>query len=309
MRPFLIDTDAGSDDAVALIMALRSPEISVEAITVVAGNVPLEQGVQNVLYVCELCEAEVPVFAGRDRPLKRPLRTAQFVHGEDGLGDIGLPLRGRTPNDGDGVEAMLECVERFAGEITVVTLGPLTNLALALDREPMLAQKIHSCVVMGGTGLRPGNVTPTAEFNIWVDPEAAQRVLQAELALMLVGWDISIAHAVFDREQAARLRSIGGPFAEFSIDIQEVLEKFSIKAMGIEGFDLPDAIAMAIAIDRSLILRSERLNVMVETESELCLGQTVIDVHHVTGRASNAEIVLEASRSAFLRQLKAALSP
>jgi len=175
MRNFIIDTDTASDDAVALVMAMRQPDIDVKAITVVAGNVPLEMGLQNALYTVELCGADTPVYAGCAKPLLRELETAQDVHGRDGLGDIGLPLQGRAPARGHAVDVLRDVINANAGDITLVTLGPLTNVALALLREPELAQRVSHCWIMGGIGAGHGNVTPTAEFNIWVDPEAASR--------------------------------------------------------------------------------------------------------------------------------------
>ncbi len=166
MRHFLIDTDMASDDAVALVMALKHPGVHVEAITVVAGNVPLEIGVQNALYTVERCGAKVPVYAGIEKPMLRPLQTAQFCHGQDGLGDIGLLLTGRIPAERHAVDALLDTAARFRGKLALVTLGPLTNVAAALLRHPALAQEIERCVIMGGIGFGYGNITPAPEYNI-----------------------------------------------------------------------------------------------------------------------------------------------
>jgi purine nucleosidase len=309
MRPFLIDTDAGSDDAVALVMALRHRAIETKAITVVAGNVPLESAVQNALFVCELCEREVPVHAGADGPLERRLETAQHIHGSDGFGDIGLDLKGRRPAAENAVRAIVRTAAAHEGELEIVTLGPLTNLALALREDPGLSGRVRRCVVMGGTGRGPGNITPVAEFNIWVDPEAAQIVFDSDLEIELVGWDISIAHALFDPAQARLLRDIGGTFAEFCIDIQNTLDTFQTTKMGIRGFDLPDAIAMAIALDPEVATDRRRYHVEIETTSELCRGQTVIDRFGVRGLEPNAEIIGAADRPRFLELLEAALRP
>jgi purine nucleosidase len=172
----LIDTDTASDDAVALLMALRHPGTEVEAITVVAGNVPLEQAVQNALYTREIAESEAPVYAGRPAPRQGLLRTAQFVHGQDGMGDIGLDLTGRSADEGDAVEVLIDRIRAWPGELVLVTLGPLTNVAEAFERAPDLASKLARLVMMGGTSDAVGNMSPVAEFNIWVDPEAARIV-------------------------------------------------------------------------------------------------------------------------------------
>ena len=307
MRHFLIDTDTGSDDAVALVMALTNPEIRVEAITVVAGNVPLEQGVQNALYTVELTGATVPVHQGMSAPLLRPHESAQHVHGSDGMGDIGLDVYGRSPAPEHATDVLLEMINRYAGEITLVTLGPLTNVALALLRDPSLARKVSTCVVMGGTGRGHGNVTPVAEYNIWVDPEAAQIVFESGMPITMVGWDVSYTYATLNEAEASRLRGVGTPLATFCVDIQAALIKFATETSGLEGFDLPDPIAMAVAIDPSIVTESKRLFVAIETGGTWCRGQTVVDLLGVTGRNPNVDVVVGASRDRFLELLHEAV--
>ena len=308
MRPFLIDTDTGSDDAVALVMALTNPQIRVEAITVVAGNVPLEQGVQNALYTVELTGADVPVYQGMGAPLLRPHEGAQHVHGSDGMGDIGLDVYGRNPAPEHATDVLQETINRYSGEITLVTLGPLTNIALALLRDPSLAGKVSNCVVMGGTGRGHGNVTPVAEYNIWVDPEAAQIVFESGMPLTMVGWDVSYTYATLNEADADRLRAVGTPLANFCVDIQAALIKFATETSGLDGFDLPDPIAMAVAIDPSIVTESRRLFVGIETGGVWCRGQTVVDLLGVTGRTPNVDVVVEASRERFLEMLHSAVA-
>ena len=302
MRRFLIDTDTASDDAVALVIALNNPEIRIEAITVVAGNVPLEQGVQNALYTVERCGKQVPVYAGLAKPLLRPLETAQFVHGQDGMGEIGLPLTGRTPADEHAVNIIIDTIRRFAGEITLVTLGPLTNVAVALTRDPSLASMVNECVVMGGIGLGYGNVVPAAEYNIWVDPDAAKIVFESGLPITMVGWDISQRYATFDDAQAEELKSLS-PLGAFCVDIQEGLRRFGMEKLDLGGFDLPAPIAMAVAIDPTAATVTKHLHVAIETKSELTRGATVVDHLRITGQEPNARVVLAASRERFLHVL------
>lgn len=304
-RRFLVDTDTASDDAVALIMALRDPSITVEAITVVAGNVPLDQGVQNALYTAELCEAVVPIHGGRAAPLMRPLETAQTVHGQDGMGDIGLPLAGRTPAGNDAVSVMVDTVMGSPGEITLVTLGPLTNLAVAVLSAPDLAAAVEHCFVMGGVGAGVGNTTPLAEYNLWADPEAARVVFRSGMPMTMIGWDISVASATFGPDDAAQLRRIG-PLAEFSVDIQAVLDVFARETSGIGGFDLPDPIAMAVALEPS-IARAERYHVDVLIGDGPERGRDVIDWHGTTGEEPNVDVVRHVPRDDFLRKLEAAI--
>lgn len=307
-RRLLIDTDTASDDAVALLMALRRDDVEVLGVTVVAGNVPLDQAVQNALYVRELAaRTDVPVIAGRDGPLDRSLRTAQYVHGQDGMGDIGLPLAGREPDPGDGTDFLVGTVMAHPpGQITLVTLGPLTNVAVALRAEPAMTARLARIVVMGGTADAVGNVSAVAEFNVWVDPEAAAIVFRSGAPITMVGWDISRRFAAFGPDDAAAIRSLG-ELGAFAVDIQATVDGFARGATGLAGFDLPDPIAMAIALDPAVAAVVRRLNVEVEVSGELTVGQTVVDHLGLTGRAPNVEVVLEASRERFLAVLEAAL--
>jgi purine nucleosidase len=306
-RPFFIDTDTASDDAVALVMALRHPDVDVVGIGVVAGNVPLDQAVQNALYVAELCGADVPIHAGADRPLVVPLETAQFVHGVDGMGDIGLPLTGRSPTPGHAVDALLAASHRYSGELTLVTLGPLTNIAIAVRRDPALAARVGRCVVMGGVADHIGNLSPVAEYNMWADPHAVAVVLEAGLPLELVGWDISRQYAVLDPDDAAALRAIGTPLAEMCVDVQQVLTQFALAETKLAGFDLPDPIAMAYAIDPTVAIAARRVHCAVETESPLTRGMVVMDLLGLTDQEPNALVVTEANRSRFQGMLRDAV--
>jgi purine nucleosidase len=307
-RRFLIDTDTASDDAVALVMALRYPDVHVEAITIVAGNVPVDQGVQNALYTVELCQRSVPVHRGMPAPLTRPLETAQFVHGNDGMGDIGLPLDGRSPASTDAIGVLRDTIHRFSGAVTLVALGPLTNIAVALRQDPSIAHAVSECIIMGGTGRGHGNVTPAAEYNFWADPEAAKIVFESGMSIKMVGWDISRTHAVFNPEDTAALRAMDTPLACFCVDIQKALEQFALTTTRLQGFDLPDPIAMAIALDPTVATRTRRCFVAIEAVSPLCRGQSVVDLLHLMGREPNAEVILEASRERFLRMLYDAVS-
>ncbi len=307
--PFFIDTDTASDDAVALVMALRHVDVDVVGIGVVAGNVPLDIGVQNALYVAELCgHADVPVWAGADRPLVVELETGQHVHGQDGMGDIGLPLDGRVPAPGHAVDALLAASHRHAGALTLVTLGPLTNVAIAVRRDPGLAARIGRCVVMGAVADHIGNQNAVAEFNMWVDPHAVAVVLESGLPLELVGWDVSRRHAVLDPDDAAALRAIGSPLAEMSVDIQGALTEFCLHTTKLRGFDLPDPIAMAYAIDPGVATGTRRLHCAVECASPLTRGMVVMDLLGVGGQPPNALVVTAADRDRFMSMLHDAVA-
>mgnify|MGYP000046782479 FL=1 len=306
-RTFWIDTDTASDDAVALIMAFMNPDIEVVGLSIVAGNVPLDMGVQNALYTAELCAATAPIYVGAAKPLSRELGTAQFVHGEDGMGDIGLPLSGRTPTSGNAVDKLIEAIHLHADHIELVTLGPLTNIALALQQDPSIARSVKRCVVMGAVADHIGNVTQVAEFNMWVDPEAVDIVLRSGMHLEFVGWDISRTEAVVTPQESAMIRSLGTERANFSVDIQRVLEKFCAEETHLNGFDLPDPIAMAYAIDTSIATEVHHWYLASETNSELTRGMVVMDTLGVMHQEPNAFVVTRASHEKFMSMLVDAL--
>ncbi len=292
-RRVLIDTDTASDDAVALIMALRSREVQIEAITVVAGNVPVEQGSRNALYTVELCAAKVPVFAGADRPLARQLETADRFHGRDGLGDHGFAPPRRSIEAEHAVDAIIRVVKEVPG-IEIVTLGPLTNLALALTREPGLVANVARCVVMGGAPCCEGNVTPAAEFNIWVDPEAARIVFRSGLPIELIGWQLCRGSAVVNTKEIEELTNLATSFADFAIRCNSAASKAYHRQTGENGIPLPDPVAMGVLLDPSLCLDSTQHYVEIETYSTLTRGMTVVDRLNVAGDPRNREVWSEA---------------
>lgn len=308
MRPFFIDTDTASDDAVALVIALRHPDIDVVGIGVVAGNVPLDYAIQNALYTRELCgRDDVPVYAGAVAPLRLPLTTAQNVHGHDGMGDIGLPLHGRVPHPTFAVDALIEASHAHAGELEVVTLGPLTNLALAVHADPGLAGRLRRVVSMGAVADHVGNTNPVAEYNMWADPHAVGVVLAAGLPIEFVGWDISRHYAVVEPALAAELRTVSA-LGEFCVSINAVVAEFCANDTKLAGFDLPDPIAMAYAIDPGVATETRRLHLAVETESELTRGMVVMDLLGLTGHEPNALVVTAADRDRFLTMLRDAVT-
>ena len=305
-RRFVIDTDTASDDAVALVLALTEPSITVEAITVVAGNVPLDRAVQNALYTRELCGSEVPVYEGAAGPVNgQELFTAQNVHGQDGMGDVGLPLTGREPDHGDPVDVLVDLAHRYPGELTLVTLGPLTNVALALRKDPSIAGLYQRVVVMGGTGDHSGNITPAAEFNIYVDPEAAAEVFASGMPLEMVGWDVSRDYAVLPPAEMDALRATGR-LGGFCMDIQATLLQFCRDVTDIDGVDLPDPVTMAYAIDPSIATATRRAFVTVETEGTHTRGMTVVDALGLLGKEPNALVVDAADHERFVAMLHAA---
>ena len=288
-RTLLIDTDGGSDDVVALIMALRTPGVRVGAITTVAGNVPVEQATQNVLYTVELCAAQTPVYVGAARPLVQELETAQWFHGRDGLGDHGYAPKAQQAETTHAVDAIIGTVLANPG-IEIVTLGPLTNLALAIRKEPKIVEAIGRLVVMGGAPCCEGNVTPAAEFNIWVDPEAAKIVFRAGLPIEMVGWHLCRGSAALNAQDIEKILTLGTPLAEFVVRCNSVAAEAYRVQTGEIGISLPDPITMAIALQPELCATSSMHYVDIETASALTRGMTVVDRLNVAGDGRNRDL-------------------
>ena len=287
-RVFLIDTDTASDDAVAIIMALRAPDVRVAAITTVSGNVGVAQSTQNALYTVELCGADVPVYAGSAKPLLREHENATWFHGRDGLGDHGYTPKRRTAENKHAVDAIIETIEANPG-LVLVTLGPLTNVALAVGRKPSIAAKVSRCVIMGGNPCCEGNVTPAAEFNIWVDPEAARMVLLSGLPIELVGWHLCRFDAVLHDDDINRTLALNNPVAQFAIECNSHARKAYKIQTGEDGICLPDPVTMCVALDPSVGQWSGHY-VDVETRSELTRGMTIVDKLNVADDDRNKAV-------------------
>jgi purine nucleosidase len=288
IRKILIDTDTASDDAVALIMALRSPKVRVLAITVVAGNVSVVQGTRNALFTAELCGSTVPVFTGAAAPLTRPLEDASWFHGQDGLGDHGYQPATRVAESGFAVDAMVRMIEANPG-VELITLGPLTNLALALRRSPSLAANVSRCVVMGGAPCCEGNVTPAAEYNFWVDPEAARVVLRSQLPIELVGWQLSRGAAVVNGPEIQNILALGTKSADFAIRSNDTAARAYRTQTGEHGIALPDPTAMAILLDPALSLVSSNHYMDVQVDNGITRGMSVVDRLNVAHDARNRD--------------------
>ena len=298
-RTFLIDTDTASDDAVAIIMALRAPDVRVAAITTVAGNVDVQQSTRNALYTVELCGADVPVYAGAEKPLLRRYENATWFHGRDGLGDHGYRPARRVAEKLHAVDAIIATIEANPG-LVMVTLGPLTNVALALARKPEIASQVSRCVVMGGAPCCEGNVTPAAEFNIWVDPEAARMVMLSDLPIELVGWHLCRGDAVLHDDDISRVLGLKTGAANFAIECNSHARKAYKIQTGEDGICLPDPVAMCLALDPSVGNWSEHY-VDVETQSELTRGMTVVDRLNVADDERNRAVWVDVLRRSRAR--------
>jgi purine nucleosidase len=245
--------------------------------------VALSQGSRNARYTAELCGSSVPVHEGAARPLLREAHTAQFFHGQDGLGDQGYPPPKSPPAPGHAVAVIIEMIRKNPG-LTLVTLGPLTNVALALLEAPDIATMVGRCVVMGGAACTAGNVTPAAEYNIWCDPEAARICFRSGMPIEMVGWELCRGRAVLDQADIVHVRSLGTPLAHFAIDCNANALAANLQFFSENGIGLPDPVAMAVALEPGIATRKSKHAVDVECEGTLTRGMTVVDSLDVVRR-------------------------
>lgn len=297
--PILIDTDPGQDDAVAILLALASPELELLGITTVAGNVPLALTTRNARTVLELAgRRDIPVCAGCDRPLARTLRTAEHVHGKTGLDGIALPEPTLPPDARHAVDFIVQTLmERAPRTVTLCPLGPLTNIASALRREPALAARIRAIVLMGGGFSEGGNITPAAEFNIHVDPEAAEIVFRSGVPITVLPLDCT-HQALTSRARIAAIRASGTRVTEAVAAWLEFFERFDVAKYGSAGGPLHDPCVIAWLVAPALF-SGRFVNVEIETGSALTLGMTVVDWWGVAGRAPNALVLRHIDADGF----------
>jgi len=293
MRNFWIDTDTASDDAVAILMALRTADVNVVGISVVAGNVPVEKGAKNARYTVELCGKETPVYLGAARPLMREPVWAYFFHGDDGMGNMNYPEPTLPVAQGNAITAFIEAVRAHPGDITLITLGPLTNIALAVRIAPDIVEKITMCYTMGGAAATLGNVTPAAEFNIYVDPEAARVVFNSGIPLLMVGWEHCRGQANLSEKEMAQVRAFHTPYADFALDCNAHAIRTNKDWLNEPGLALPDPVTMAVALDPSICTKQSIHHVDVETVSTITNGMTVVDQLFVTDKEKNINVCWE----------------
>lgn len=297
-RLLIIDCDPGQDDAVALLLAFASPELDVRAVTAVAGNVPLDLTAANARRICELAgRGDVPVHAGCARPLLAPLETAEHVHGESGLAGADLPEPAVPLAPGHAVDVMIERVLAAPGEVTIAALGPLTNLALAIVKEPRFAPAIREIVLMGGA-IEGGNVTPHAEFNVYVDPHAAAIVFGAGAPLTMIGLDVT-RRAVATAERVAAIRAIGTPAAEAVAGMLSLHLERAAGATGEVGGLVHDACVTAYLL-RPELFTVRPMAITVETADPETRGKTVVDA---AGTPANSDVVLGIDADGFFALL------
>lgn len=299
-RKIIIDTDPGQDDAVAILLALASPEdFDVIGVVAVAGNVGLHHNATNARKIVELAgRSDVPVYAGCARPMRRTLVTAEHVHGDTGLNGPELPAPKIELQPQHGVDYIIDTLMNAEPKtITLCTLGPLTNIGMALVKEPKIAERVAEIVMMGGAYFEVGNITPAAEFNIYVDPEAADIVFKSGIKITVLPLDVT--HQI--QSTPARLNAIkalGNRSGQAVYDMLSFSEGFDLKKYGWEGAPLHDPTVIAYLIDPSLF-EGRVCNVSIETSSELTVGMTVTDYWHVTDKPRNATYIRSGNAEGF----------
>jgi purine nucleosidase len=299
-RPIIIDTDVGQDDAVAILLALASPaELEVLGIVAVAGNVPLALTQRNARIVCELAgRREVPVYAGCERPLHRDLVTAEYIHGKTGLDGPALPEPTMPLQPQHGVDFLIDTLRRAEpGAVTLCTLGPLTNIGMALVKAPDIAPKVREIVMMGGAYFEVGNVTPAAEFNIYVDPQAADLVMRSGIPITIIPLDVS-HKALTTKPRIQRFRALGTRCGRAVAEMLEFFERHDVEKYGADGGPLHDPGVIAYLL-RPDLYRGRQVNVAIETGSALTLGMSVVDWWRVTDRPPNAQFMNDVDADGF----------
>ena len=303
-QKIIIDTDPGQDDAVAILLALASPdEIEVLGITAVAGNVPLSLTERNARIVCELAgRPDIAVYAGCDRPLRRKLVTAEHVHGKTGLDGPELPEPKIKLQEKHGVDFIIDTIlQEPENSVSLCPLGPLTNIASAILKQPKIVSRIKQIVLMGGAYFEVGNITPAAEFNIFVDPDAAKIVFEAGIDMVVMPLDVT-HKALVTGERNEAFRRLKSPVGIAVAEMTDFFERFDKEKYGSSGAPLHDPCVTAYLINPK-IFSGKKINVEIETKSELTLGMTVADWWGVTDRKANAFFVGDLDSEKFFNLL------
>ena len=278
---YFIDTDTASDDAVALLMALEWHDVEVLGISIVSGNMSVEQGSINARYTVELCKKDVPVYVGADAPLVKKREHADWFHGPDGMGNMNYPAPKLQETNEDFIEVLNNHINQHPDEITLVTLGPLTNVANFIKKYPDSFLKLKNIVIMGGASNTVGNVTPAAEYNIWCDPEAADIVFKSKHHdIAMVGWELCRGEANLTEEEMEFAYSFKTEKADFTIDCNKHALDSSQNWLGDPGLGLPDPVAMAVALNPAVTTKVSRHNVQVVIDGP-ARGMTIVDQLHV----------------------------
>jgi purine nucleosidase len=307
MRRVLVNTDTSAGDAIALLLALDAPDVQILGVTITCGNSAFDQQVENALYTIELAgrAGEIPVYPGCRQPLLGSYRSVPEVWGADGMGDSGFPRTTQRPERQHAVDAMLELAERHEGTLEIVSLGPLTNLAVAFLRRPELARQFKTIYAMSGSLHAQGNITLGAEYNAWVDPEAARIVYRAGANLILVPWEAATRGAFVTSEEEEKIAHLETVRSRFYLQVTRVMREYT-RARRRPGLVHADALAILVAIEPDLVRERRRMFVDIEVAGDLGRGVTFFDWNDT--RSPNADVVLDVDRRLVVDALRRVLA-
>ena len=303
----IIDTDTAGDDTIAILTALHY--FDVEGIMITGGNVQFDQQVENALYTVQVAgkSGQVPVYKGQERPLmglgETEHRTVEDVHGKDGMGGSFFEKAVQSPAEGHAVDFLIETVHKNPGEIHLLAIAPLTNIAMAIKKDPTIVRKIPHLYIMGGTNNALGNITPSAEYNFFVDPEAAKIVLHSGIPMTMVGWEMCTQYSIMDDNDHQTIEALSTKGSQFFKDINKVVMQFNKSVHKLNGTTHPDTLLAAVAANEGIMTKSGLYHVDVETMGELTRGYSLVDVNNRLERTKNVRVCEEIDRNAFKEML------
>lgn len=301
----LLDTDTAGDDTIAILTALGAARARLVGVTINCGNIKFDQEVENALYTIQVAgfSGRVPVYPGARHPLIKDWSTVEHIHGRDGMGNSRFPRARQRAERKVAVDSIVDTINSEPGEITLVEIAPMTNIAMAIRKDPSIAKKVKHFYFMGGTNQYLGNVTPAAEFNIWVDPEAAKIVLHSGMPTTMVGWDVCMKYGLIGPKEYSKIEAMGTKYSAFFLAVNRQVRKFMREERGIDATSCPDSITMAIVLNPRLATDVRRKFVDVDTSDGLSRGATIVDHMEVLGRRPNVSVVYAASEDGFRRTL------
>ncbi|WP_374016050.1 nucleoside hydrolase [Paenibacillus thiaminolyticus] len=303
----IIDTDTAGDDTFAILTALHY--FQVEGIMITGGNVQFDQQVENALYTVQVAgkSGQVPVYKGHEGPImgigQKEHRTVEDVHGKDGMGDSFFEKAVQSPKKGHAVDFLIDAVHNNPGEIHLLAIAPLTNIAMAIKKDPTIVPKIPHLYIMGGTNNALGNITPSAEYNFYVDPEAAKIVLHSGIPITMVGWEMCTQYSIMDDNDHDEIEALGTKGAKFFKDVNKVVMRFNKTVHRLNGTTHPDTLLAAVAADEKIMTKSNLYHVDVETVGELTRGYSLVDINNRLERTRNVCVCEAIDRDAFKEML------
>ncbi|MCM3341995.1 nucleoside hydrolase [Paenibacillus sp. MER TA 81-3] len=303
----IIDTDTAGDDTIAILTALHY--FQVEGIMITGGNVQFDQQVENALYTVQVAGkgGQVPVYKGHEGPImglgQKKHRTVEDVHGKDGMGDSFFEKAIQSPEKGHAVDFLIDAVHNNPGEIHLIAIAPLTNIAMAIKKDPTIVPNIPHLYIMGGTNNALGNITPSAEYNFYVDPEAAKIVLHSGIPITMVGWEMCTQYSIMDDNDHEEIEALGTKGAKFFKDVNKVVMRFNKTVHRLNGTTHPDTLLAAVAADEKIMTKSNLYHVDVETVGELTRGYSLVDINNRLERTRNVRVCEAIDRDAFKEML------